>query len=527
MEKENSQKISEFLRLPGYRIQFRQVLYTLEKINDLYESDKEGRRKLLENYVFETEFLLRRELDFGFYRFIKKREMSRKDWFNNQIREIGYLILLDLLHPEKATPTKSGNKKLKNASPISLDEKWLDDRQLERIRDSYPEIFFTPKRIILKGRGNRNDRRERRYSTTFNDMSEVTEEEWSAAFMYMEPILAARLPYQQRFSEIRQFNAPLRIIEPNDILAVERFWKYLAVSADIIVKKFGSPTQNEWLLDNIKRRTRVIEGIFQLIEGAVALRWYRTAKSEETKKQLLREKHPFKFAKQDAEVAVRENFNWISDSVIIADYVYRAGDSLLKMGENQAAIYLYEECLKLPLEPWDRGLCHHNIAWAYRLMEKPRNFLIALQTTLKVFEDMKSAFNVSITWAFIGEAYHLLKKQTESNNAIEKAMEIMAQPELNDYQKAQAYDYLAGCAVRIEKSALEKEAVISGLKAAARMDQDPGYGLYFNQYLQFIEDGVIRLPEAEKELEKLRPPLFRWYKEEPNTYIPIPPSYKS
>jgi hypothetical protein len=137
-------------------------------------------------------------------------------------------------------------------------------------------------------------------------------------------------------------------------------------------------------------------------------------------------------------------------------------------------------------------------------MGRPRNFLIALQKALKVFETMKSTFNVSITWAFIGEAYQLLKKQAKSNEAIEKARKLMGQPELNDYQKAQAYDYLAGCGVRTEKPALEKEAVISGLKAAARMEQDPGYGLYFNQYLQFIEDGVIRLPEAEKELEKIR-----------------------
>ncbi len=132
-----------------------------------------------------------------------------------------------------------------------------------------------------------------------------------------------KLPYEPMVREIQQFNAPLRLIEPEDILAVQRFSEYLTVSEDIIVKKFDPPTRNEWLVDNIKQRTRVVEGIFQLVEGAVALRWYRTIKSEDKKKRLLREKHPLKFTKQDAEIAVKENFKWISDPVTIVDYVFR------------------------------------------------------------------------------------------------------------------------------------------------------------------------------------------------------------
>jgi hypothetical protein len=122
-------------------------------------------------------------------RYVKK-SVVKKAWFNNQIREIGYLVLLDLLHPEKATPTNSGNKTLKNASPITFTEKWLDDRQLERIRANYPEIFFTPQKVVVKGRGKRNNRRERRYSTTFSDMTEITEEDRRIAWEFLEPILA-------------------------------------------------------------------------------------------------------------------------------------------------------------------------------------------------------------------------------------------------------------------------------------------------------------------------------------------------
>jgi hypothetical protein len=109
-------------------------------------------------------------------------------------------------------------------------------------------------------------------------------------------------------------------------------------------------------------------------------------------------------------------------------------------------------------------------------MKKPRKFLSNLQTALAIFEEMKSAFDIAITWAFIGEAYQLLNNQNKSSEAIEKAQSLIAQPQLNDYQKVQAYDYLAGCAARMEKSLLEKDAVISGLKAAARMDQIQGMG---------------------------------------------------
>ncbi|MCW4030568.1 MAG: hypothetical protein NWE92_13095 [Candidatus Bathyarchaeota archaeon] len=526
MESSNASKISDFLKLPGYRIQYRQVIYTVQKIKELPETEKNQTFKIIKNYVLESEFLQKRELDFGFYRYVKKRMMLRKDWFNNQIREIGYLVLLDLLHPEKATPTNSANKKLKNASPIAFTEKWLDDRQLERIRANYPEIFFTPQRVIVKGRGKRNNRRERRYSTTFSDMTEITEADRRIAWEFLEPIIAIKLPYAPMVREIQQFNAPLRLIDPDDILAVQRFSEYLKVFEDIIVKKFGLPTRNEWLVDNIKQRTRVVEGIFQLVECAVALRWYRTIKSEDKKKRLLKEKHPLKFTRQDAEVAVKENFKWISDPITIADYVFRASESLEKMGEYKAQLYLFEACLKLPLLPYDRGLCYHNIAWVYRLMKIPRKFLSNLQTALATFEGMKSAFDIAITWAFIGEAYQLLNNQTKSSEAIEKAQLLMAQPQLDDYQKVQAYEFLSDCFARMEKPTLEKNAVICGLKAAARMEQDPGYGLYFNQYLQLIEDGVIRLPEAAEELTKLRPPHFKWHKEEPNTYIPISPSEK-
>jgi hypothetical protein len=40
MESSNASKISDFLKLPGYRIQFRQVIYTVQQIKALQETDK-------------------------------------------------------------------------------------------------------------------------------------------------------------------------------------------------------------------------------------------------------------------------------------------------------------------------------------------------------------------------------------------------------------------------------------------------------------------------------------------------------
>ena len=88
-------KVEEFLRRPGYQMNFRHALYTVYRLKKLTE--KKERKPELARFASESHFLLRRTLDPGLYRFVKK-EMMNREWYWRQVKELGYLILLDVLH---------------------------------------------------------------------------------------------------------------------------------------------------------------------------------------------------------------------------------------------------------------------------------------------------------------------------------------------------------------------------------------------------------------------------------------------
>lgn len=78
-------------------MQLRHALYTTHKLEQLNQNERKAE---ITRFANESLFLHRRTVDPGFYRFVKKRELKRKNWYWNQVRELGYLILLDVFHPE-------------------------------------------------------------------------------------------------------------------------------------------------------------------------------------------------------------------------------------------------------------------------------------------------------------------------------------------------------------------------------------------------------------------------------------------
>jgi len=113
---------------------------------------------------------------------------------------------------------------------------------------------------------------------------------------------------------------------------------------------------------------------------------------------------------------------------------------------------------------------------------------------LAVFENLKSSFNLGITWAFIADAYYLLKKGHEYDEAIQRSRSILSGSDLADAKLAEAYLCVAGCAWRTENRRWEREAVVLGFKAASKLE-DLEYAVYYSQRLTDLDAGKSNCAE--------------------------------
>jgi hypothetical protein len=506
MSEKEIEEIEEYFQKPAYQMTYRHALYITHNLKEM--QNFEQKKKEAEKFARDESFLFRFAHDYFFYRAVRKKEM-RKEWYWNQIREIGYLILLDLLHPEKAFPTKSEKKPKKSANTIdNIPSDWLTDRQLRRIRRNYPEIFFTP----LDSRQNRKDQRLTRYSTIFSDMPLENNEDWPMALQLLAAQDIARSPWADDIEKVRETVTGLRMVDPDDMAGLEKFWEMQKRSLEIIAANFQQSTDHKWLTSLIKERTNILEYMYQFIDKAVALRWFRTIKSEEKKERLFKENHPVRYSKEDAKRAVALTFKWFQDSAKATDIIFRGANAYGYLGKFEIELSLYEECLKQPLELTDKGLCCHNMAITYRQMNKPRKYLGWLQKAILIFQEAGSEFDTGVTWAYIAEAYYLLGKRQKYEKAKIQSKTILSTANLSDFLLTEAYLYIADCAQRIRNLTWEREAVVSGFYAASKLD-DLYAATYLSQRLGDLDAGKSTL-EAEQEPGKLkRPPIFRWHRD--------------
>jgi tetratricopeptide (TPR) repeat protein len=524
-----SARVREFVLKPGFQMDYRHALYAVYMLKKLPKEAHDQKAAILTEFGQEESFLSIFSLFYPFYRFVRKSEMERrKKWYWNQIREIGYLILLDLLHPEKAMPSEAERKpKQPPRNSANGSDEWVPIRNFSRIRSNHPELFFAASKLQstpLKGRKRRTDKRFSRYSTIFSEMphdaDELDKEDvWT--LQMAKTAAAARSMSPQEIDSRKELTAGLRMVDPEDMLGLERFWELEMRSLEIITSIYGQPSQNAWLLPHLKKRSTVIDCIYQLVDKAIALRWYRTIKSKRKKEQLFREKHPLRYSKEDARRAVEANLRWFEDPIQVVDLIFRGANAYSQIGMFGVALNLYKECLKqVPMEPKDLGLCYHNTGIAYRDMKVPRKYLGYLKRALAVFKEL-GPFDVGITWAHIAEAYHLLGNQRKFESAKSQSKKILLSSNLNGHQQAEAFLLMADCAAVVRDTAWEKEALALGLDAAVKAD-NLEFASYYIQRSTDLEQGRNTLI-AEKEPGKLkRPPMFPWYKD-PSYFTAITP----
>jgi len=520
-------RVREFVLKPGFWMDYRHALYAVYTLKELPKEAHDQRTAILTEFGQEESFLSIFSLFYPFYRFVRKSEMERrKKWYSNQIREIGYLILLDLFHPERAMPSEA-ERKPKQAPRDSANE-WVPIQNFSRIRSNHPELFFAapnPPSTPLKGRKRRTDKRFSRYSTIFSEVphddDELDKEDVLKLQMAKTAVAAASMSPQE-IEGRKELMAGLRMVDHEDMLGLERFWELEMRSLEIITANYGQPSQNAWLLPHLKKGSIVIESIYQLVDKAVALRWYRTIKSKRRKEQLFKEKHPLRYSGENARKAVEANLRWFGDPIQVVDLVFRGANAYSQIGMFGVALILYKECLKqVPMERKDLGLCYHNMGIAYRDMEVPRKYLGYLKKALAVFKELGS-FDMGITWAHIAEAYHLLGNQRKFESAKNKSKRTLSSKRLNNHQQAEAFLLMADCAAVVRDTAWEKEALALGLDASVKAD-NLEFASYYIQRSTDLERGRNTLI-AEQESGKLkRLPMFPWRKE-PSHFTAITPT---
>lgn len=350
-EQEN-ERVREFVTKPSFQFEYRHALRTVYTLKDLPKEAKDQKNVVLNKFGQEASFLSIFSFFYDFYRFVRKSEMHRrKKWYNKQVKELGYLILLELFHPEKATPTEAEEKpnQPQNISARESEE-WVPIKNFNRIRSNNPELFFSapkPPSAYRKGRERRRDKRVSHFSTVFSELPKVEElDKETAWLLQMALTVAAESTMSpEEIEQRKELMAGLRMVDPDDIFGLESFWEIAKHSLETMTAKYGQPSQNAWLLRHIKKRSIVLESIYQLVDKAVALRWYRTMKSERRKSEFFKEKHPLHFLREDAKRAVEANLSWFGDNSQVVDLVFRGAKAYSQIRKLDVAVTLYKECL--------------------------------------------------------------------------------------------------------------------------------------------------------------------------------------
>ena len=339
---EEREELNRYMENPAFQMTPRHALYTAHKVHLKSHAEKE---REIKKFVGEEQFVLRFKHDYFFYRFVKNHEMS-KEWYWTQMRELSYLILLDLLHPEKAMPTESW-KKPKQSAPTGNGSStdWLGERQLRRIREEYVEVFYTPHDCHQ----NKKDQRQTRYLTVFSDLPLERDESWDLALTMLASMDIARAEFIDDYMKVRPVMAGLRMVDPEDLIGLERFWKIQKKCLEILTDKYKQSTNNKWLPLVLKERTNMLEVLYQFIDQAVALQWFRTIKSDQKRQQVQSQNVPWTYTEEDARKAVDINFKWFENSVTATDLIARGAETYAYLEMYKVALSLYNECLKHPM----------------------------------------------------------------------------------------------------------------------------------------------------------------------------------
>ena len=448
---------------------FRHRAFLIKRLGSM---DPKNRKEVIEEFARELAFVKRVDLNPAFHRFVQ-RELENH---NKEIKELAFLIMLDILRKDPPTPKEAEKK----------GGHYVSRHRRRFIRDIYPEIFFPYPNV--KKKRMKLDKRMKPFRCIFSHEFDPRKDHNSKeAIMLMAIEELASERYQEKFQPIMEIHANLRAVDPEEIQCLYLFWEYL----ESLVKKDGfidPSSENKWIEDQILNRGKAVEILHYIITLAVALRWFRSKKSKQ-QEILLSHNYRLSYNKDDAFKAVHWSYKWYQDSGLVFDQIRKGAYGYNAIGKPNVEGFLFEECLEqLELDKEVEALCHHNIADSYRNLNKPRKMLIELKKTLQIFEEMKSAFDIGITWSYLGEAYSLLDDEKRSEKAFSKARKILKDNNIEPLKSAEGFLEMADCGQRLGDTDLERIGLESGIDVL--MGES---GIIENDYFSYLNQRLLHL----------------------------------
>ncbi len=332
--------------LPGLAEDFSDVISPVSFINALIEpAIPRINEKKREDFFLYKKFFWGMDLNPNFYRYIVNKTKNIR-WIKNHRSELAYLLLLDILS-EKAPTIQDAN--------IEFREDYKDEdrtRQRRLLRNEYyPELFFKPTLFIERN----SDERVGNYSTLITEGLNFGEEHiWSFQLMMtLNQQFSINLPSQRENEWWDYYHACIKLVSADEVRDILDFGYELNEILDrVLLRVTGLDGDRKIIVEEIRRKTDIIEQFRSLLNMAVYVRWFNL-KTLNAGQKLLEKRRRLKYTESEAQKIVPLLKEYCKDQELVSAYIYFGARAFTALGKPKYAELLKNERRKLECKPKD------------------------------------------------------------------------------------------------------------------------------------------------------------------------------
>jgi len=326
--------------LPGPAEDFGDANSPVSFINALIEpAIPRINEKKREEFFLYKNFFLGMDLNPNFYRYIVNKTKNIR-WIKNHRSELAYLLLLDILS-EKAPTILEAN--------IEFREDYKDEdrtRQRRLLRNEYyPELFFKPALLIERN----GDERVGNYSTLITEELKFGEEHlWSFQLMMaLNQQFLNNLPPQRDDEWWDYHHACIKLVSADEVRDILDFGYELNEVLDrVLLRVSGLMGDRKLIVEEIRRKTDIIEQFRSLLNIAVYVRWFNL-KTLNARRKLIEKKRRLKYTESEAQQIVPLLMEYCNDPELASAYIYFGARAFTALGKPKYAELLKNERRKL------------------------------------------------------------------------------------------------------------------------------------------------------------------------------------